>query len=273
MMPPNDEAKPFLTDPDEQDIQQQNTRHAKHHLHNIWKRPAPSHSIAFWFMTHALACLLTSFVWLAILWLSKSAMSYWMCSNLIPSTAQPHYHPGLATDVSRNFTANAQLLTCGHSTQEAKSMGCKYDILSNHWIPGICMDEEAVKEYQQDGSWYGYADRNRTQLLSYESMGDMELYYTSMRDHIIHCAVLWKKQFRAFYVERKNVDTLIGSYSHTSEFTSIPPNNFPTHKESNNLNPIVHCAQFLIDMTDNGPDYWNMPIEVDVAYAGCWIRS
>jgi hypothetical protein len=50
-------------------------------------------------------------------------------------------------DVSTNFTSSAQLITCGHSTHEAKSMGCKYDILSSHWIPGIFIDEEATKEY------------------------------------------------------------------------------------------------------------------------------
>lgn len=220
-MQPDDEAKSFLTGLSDDDVQEQNIRHAKYPWHNGWKGPAHSHSRAVSFMTHALACSVTSVIWLAILWLSRPAMSNWMCSHLLPSVAQNHYHPGLATDVSRNFTANAQLLTCGHSTEEAKSMGCRYDILSNHWIPGVCMDEEAVKEYQMDGSWYGYADRNRTQLLSYESMGDMDFYYTSMRDHIVHCAALWKKQFRAFYVERTNVDTLIGSYEHTSEFTTL----------------------------------------------------
>ncbi|PTB49543.1 hypothetical protein M431DRAFT_486544 [Trichoderma harzianum CBS 226.95] len=193
MMPPNNETKPFLTDMSDHDIQQHKIGRAKQLWHSSWTQSAPSHSRAFWLMSHTLACSVTSLMWLAILWLSRSAMSPWMCSQFLSSVAQPHYHPGLATDVNHNFTAHSQLLTCGHSTQEAKSMGCKYDILSNHWIPGVCMDEDAVKEYQMDGSWYGYADSNRTQLLSYESMGDMDLYYTSMRDHIVHCAVLWKK--------------------------------------------------------------------------------
>ncbi len=50
------------------------------------------------------------------------------------------------------------------------------------------MDLDAVEEYQTDGSWYGYSQENRTELLSLESMGELSRYYTSERDHIVHCA-------------------------------------------------------------------------------------
>ncbi|EGP86377.1 uncharacterized protein MYCGRDRAFT_93740 [Zymoseptoria tritici IPO323] len=123
-----------------------------------------------------------------------------------------------------NFSLKAKLTTCGHSTPEAKELGCRYDILSNHWIPGACMDEEAVVEYQADNSWYGFADPAHTKLLTIEEMSEQDFYYTNERDHIVHCAMLWRKQFRAFYEERPNIDALIANVEHTCtvlNFSSI----------------------------------------------------
>lgn len=42
-------------------------------------------------------------------------------------------------------------------------------------------------------------------------MSEFEFYYTSERDHIVHCAMLWRKHFRAFEEERPNFATLIAS--------------------------------------------------------------
>lgn len=41
-------------------------------------------------------------------------------------------------------------------------------------MPGICRDQEAVEEDQTDGSWFGYADENRTELISIDTMSEME---------------------------------------------------------------------------------------------------
>jgi len=142
----------------------------------------------------------------------------------------------------------AQFLRCGNTVEESRSLGCKYDILSNHYVPTQCMDEASVNIYQQDESWYGYYDRERTQLInSTEEMGEAKVYYTNMRDHIVHCAALWKKQFTAFYEDRKHMDSLILDAQHT-----------------------FHCADFLVAMTDKGEDFRQIPIDVVVGHAGCW---
>ena len=47
------------------------------------------------------------------------------------------------------------------------------------------MDQEAVREHQSDGSWFGYADEERTRLLSIDAMSEAPFYYTNMRDHIL----------------------------------------------------------------------------------------
>lgn len=163
----------------------------------------------------------------------------------IPQT----FHPNNAAYYGK-FVGTSELLNCGNTTADAKRRGCKYDILSNHWVPPLCWDQYSVEEYQADGSWFGFADEERNQILTIEEMSEMEFYYTNLRDHIVHCAMLWKKQFRAFADERPNIDTVIADEEHT-----------------------MHCAQFLIDMSENGPDYKSIPIKVFVGYAGCWAKE
>ncbi|PNS14046.1 hypothetical protein CAC42_6559 [Sphaceloma murrayae] len=181
--------------------------------------------------------LATSTVWLAIILL------------FLGYHRNPPQHRK-ASEHNHTIKTASHFMSCGRTVEESVRLGCKYDILSNHWVPAPCVDQPAVELYQADGSWYGYADENRTQLVDIETMGTMGLYYTNMRDHIIHCAVLWKKQFRAFYEERGVYDSLILDPKHTD-----------------------HCADFLIDMTDKGPDFRQIPIKVEVGHAGCWIRD
>ncbi|KAK1973471.1 hypothetical protein LZ30DRAFT_743489 [Colletotrichum cereale] len=205
---------------------------------NVFAKAANLRQLRLW--SHLITVTLTSFIWilaLIIVWTTQS------------SCRQPSIHIKNAKAYGK-FVATSSYLTCGKTTAEAKKLGCHYDILSNHWVPAKCMDEEAVEEYQSDGSWHGFSDERRTKLLSIEEMSDMDFYYTSERDHIVHCAMLWRKQFRAFAEERVALDTIIADKDHTE-----------------------HCSQFLMDMTEKGPDYRNMPIKTFVGYAGCWIKE
>jgi hypothetical protein len=189
---------------------------------------------------HVAVFLFTSIVWgLLLLLLVLIAKT-----SHIENPFQPY--PKTVHSIFRN----AKLFTCGNTTEEAKRAGCQYDILSNHWIPSLCMDQGAIEEYQTDGTWFGFADEGRTELLTIDAMGDLDFYYTSERDHIVHCAMLWRKQFRAFMEGRRFFDTIIADERHT-----------------------IHCSQFLIDMTENGPDYWNRPIVTHVGHAGCLLRE
>lgn len=241
-MLPENESEPFLEDSDAESNRDLRRKSA------LERQRTKGHLGAFWhwislsspFLSHFLVFVATSLLWGSVILVMMN------CSPQIPRTVEVLEH----SQIHGNLTSEAKLLTCGHSTPEAKKLGCQYDILSNHWVPGICMDQEAVKEYQTDGSWYGFADENRTELLTIEAMSEMDFYYTSERDHIIHCAMLWRKQFRAFFEGRRNLDSIIASGHHTE-----------------------HCSQFLVDMSDNGPDYRNMPIKTHVGYAGCWVKE
>jgi hypothetical protein len=140
-------------------------------------------------------------------------------------------------------------LTCGTSLAEAKSRGCIYDTLNNAWIPGHCQDDFSIMEYEADGSWYPYADENRTQRLRKEELGDRDFYYTSLRDHIVHCATLWRRQFRAWSEGWSYLDDVLVDPVHT-----------------------MHCSKYLVDLTDRFEnDFRVHAIKVEVGHVGCHV--
>ena len=170
----------------------------------------------------------------------------WMVLFLITT---PHaWRPGSNSISRHNVTSGAKLLTCGDCVDEAREMGCKYDMLLNNWVPEPCFDEEFIEEYADDNSWAAYADANLTQrITSIEEMSEREYYYTSVRDHVNHCAMIWRKQFWVLFEERKAIDTMISNPGHTD-----------------------HCALYL-DGALHKPQ--TEATKVDVGYAGCWIRE
>ena len=150
-------------------------------------------------------------------------------------------------DHPSNRTTNARRITCGNSTEKAKANDCKFDILMNMWVPAPCFDEEFLDEYMDDLSWSAFSDEAMTQRLNVSQMSEVEDYYTSVRDHVNHCGVMWKKQFWALFEDRSAVDSVITSPGHTD-----------------------HCAEYLMDVA--GIDV-NSPTKVEKGYADCWIRS
>ncbi|KAF2664831.1 hypothetical protein BT63DRAFT_443165 [Microthyrium microscopicum] len=233
-------------------------------------------------ISHALVFAVTSLGWMIILFIATSHSAPSSASTPAPAKApivadirpnitsfptstpeksvsvgEPHHHMHMnhaskkpfTSDSSHNVTTNARKLTCGDGTvEEARREGCKYDILLNNWVPAICYDEKFIKDYQEDHSWEAFADRNLTQrLTSVDQMLELNYYWTSLRDHINHCAVMWKKQFLVLFEERTAFDTVITDPYHTN-----------------------HCAQYLADSAYKDG---SIPTKVEVGYAGCWVKE
>jgi hypothetical protein len=159
--------------------------------------------------------------------------------------SQTHYESG---SNSNNITSRAKLIGCGNSVGEARSLGCKYDILLNSWVPEPCYTkQDMMDEYKDDASWDGFRDKELTQKLTVQEMSESEYYFTSIRDHINHCAMIWMKQFWAFYDQSPTMDTMIASPGHTD-----------------------HCARFLIEIKY---DTSNESTKNVVKFAGCWIKE
>ena len=204
-----------------------------------------------WF-PNLLASKLSNVYWIAALVFFITSL-LWGLILLYASRQIPHFTHyrgdyGAHSKIYGISISEYKFLKCGTSVDEAKALGCEYDILTNHWVPKQCIDRDAVKEYQSDESWYGYARENRTELLSLDTMGELPVYYTSERDHIVHCAMLWRRQYKAFSEGRKNIDSVTADPEHT-----------------------YHCSQYLMDMTDRGVDFRGVPLEVHVGFAGCFF--
>ncbi|KAF2435110.1 hypothetical protein EJ08DRAFT_626413 [Tothia fuscella] len=194
-------------------------------------------------LSHTLVFVGTSLLWILVQLTIYS--SHHTTSPTVPP--QPNI---INTTLSyhHNITTNAHLLTCGTTVSEALSLGCKYDVLVNNFIPLPCFDQDFIDEYLDDNSWGAYADEEMTvRLTTPEEISQREYYWTSTRDHINHCGVMWKKQFYVLFEERGAVDTVIANPKHTD-----------------------HCAQYLMDVTEK---YWSTPTKVDRGFAGCWIRE
>ncbi|KAK0648003.1 hypothetical protein B0T16DRAFT_407570 [Cercophora newfieldiana] len=198
-----------------------------------------------------LAIAITSLFWVTVFSVAFAYRSATQCDERAGDFGRAH-HLENGTSHRTIFSNYKYSIHCGNSPEAARRAGCQYDMLSNYWVPEACMDNNAVAEYQSDGSWHPFLDENHTVMLSSpDEMGSVlgGFYYTSIRDHIIHCASLWKKQFRVWAEAREAFDAIVADEEHT-----------------------MHCAQFLVDMTDNGPDYREIPIKVFVGYATCWVR-
>ncbi|KAK2001441.1 hypothetical protein LX36DRAFT_351133 [Colletotrichum falcatum] len=193
------------------------------------------------FLSHTFVLVGTSLVWILIFFLMSPSMKTNASRQEIVSSAPP-----LPAE-RHNITTGMEKISCGSTTQEARAKGCKYDILLNHWVPERCFDKESVDEYQEDGSWGAFADMNMTQRLTVDEMSERDFYWTSVRDHINHCAIMWRRQFYAFYDDRAAIDSIITSPGHTE-----------------------HCSQYLMDVVDAK---WTEPTKTMRGFAGCWIRE
>ncbi|KAK8100771.1 hypothetical protein PG999_011145 [Apiospora kogelbergensis] len=152
-----------------------------------------------------------------------------------------------------NITTGAKYLTCGNSTKEAKSRSCRFDVLLNNWVPAPCYDVDFIAEYEEDGSSSAYRDAALTQRIELggEALGALEFYYTSRRDHVNHCAVMWRKQFANLFERRAAFDSVIADPFHTE-----------------------HCSQYLLDapgMAMKGGEVEST--KTFVGFAGCWVRD
>ncbi|KAK8096136.1 hypothetical protein PG999_014158 [Apiospora kogelbergensis] len=198
---------------------------------------------------HLLTASATSCVWAAALLLMARVPSLQPCNgdaalvahnsmSLMPESGSPNF-----------LSSVVETLSCGSSLEEAKALGCGYDILMNAWLSPPCLDAVSVADYQKDGSWVGYADTNRTIPIPLAELGDYVEYYTSQRDHVVHCLALWKRQFRALFEGWKYVDPGLTMEKH-----------------------VGHCVKLLLEKTETPGDR-EIPLKVIPFQLSCHVRN
>lgn len=223
------EQKPLLAQPDNDMAVEAGTQPMRLYSSQVRR--------AMTITSHSLVFVITSIIWLSVLFAMGPTPPTSTPTKTSAEPAQRH-----------NVTSNARLITCGNSTLEARALGCKYDVLLNNWVPEQCVDTEFVEEYKEDRSWAAFADEAMTQeLTSIDEMSDRDHYYTSTRDHVNHCVVVWKKQFWTLFEEARAFDSVIMTPYHTD-----------------------HCTQYLMNVA---METESRATKVTIGFAGCWIKE
>lgn len=144
------------------------------------------------------------------------------------------------------------LLTCGDSAAEAKKLGYKYDMELNNWVHPRCFDQNFIDDYLSDNSWTAFIDKELTQRVASGELGERQVYFTSERDHVNHCVMIWRRQFTLLFEQRDAIDDMSMSLMHTQ-----------------------HCIDFLLSVNDGRRLYDTRPHSTDIwpGQIGCWVRK
>lgn len=113
---------------------------------------------------------------------------------------------------------------CGDSWEEAKAMGCHFDVMASRWYSPECFDEEALQEMllepQVNYTWFADPDHTSQLDPGTAMAGEFEKIYPLYDFHIGHCLYLWRKLHRAVLHNRPLDDELF-SYGHTVHCTRL----------------------------------------------------
>ena len=92
-------------------------------------------------------------------------------------------------------------IDCGGSPEEARSRGCKFDLLSFAWQTSECYDHELLEEFLAYEEWQFFKGKggNETVPLEVARRGEQTLYATETY-HFVHCTFMWMQMHRAFTV-------------------------------------------------------------------------
>jgi hypothetical protein len=109
-------------------------------------------------------------------------------------------------------------LSCGSTPTEARDNGCTYDVLGNTWVPTPCLDKENLAEFKRRAPWQAFDSANATRQITEEEMSNYLLpdgYWTPVREHMIHCLLMWRRLHKGFGQDARFLDKNMLSYHHT----------------------------------------------------------
>ncbi|CAG5165872.1 uncharacterized protein ALTATR162_LOCUS6854 [Alternaria atra] len=124
-------------------------------------------------------------------------------------------------------TPRMKTLHCGTNSTTARELNCTYDVLSNIWVPNPCLDKKNLDDFKRLAKWQAYETREAKRLLTEDEMGDVvapNTYFTEIREHMVHCALMWRRLHRGYQEDQKYLDLHVRALTHTK-----------------------HCSQLMID--------------------------
>jgi len=137
-------------------------------------------------------------------------------SFFVAATTQPR--PTQQDD----FTSLTKPHRCGNSSDDARALGCHFDIMSFTWSHPRCFDKKLMDEFLslKNWTWWDETDQNDGKPVPFKevSLGQHTRLYVSWEYHITHCTFMWKKMHRAVLAGRP-LDSYVGRIEHTMHCT------------------------------------------------------
>lgn len=121
----------------------------------------------------------------------------------------------LATQVRTPSAAN-----CGRSSDEARSLGCHFDVMSFTWSRSSCFDGPLMDEFLGLKNWTWWLPHtsestvNTPLTIDDVSSGQYAELNVSWEYHLYHCTYMWRKMHRAV-LNGKPLDSYVGNWAHT----------------------------------------------------------
>lgn len=72
------------------------------------------------------------------------------------------YYLSLGSSTSGFRYASNIDVDCGKTVDQARAIGCQFDMMASRWEHPLCHDAELLSEVLADGPWEWYEDRNHT---------------------------------------------------------------------------------------------------------------
>ncbi|XP_014549968.1 hypothetical protein COCVIDRAFT_117222 [Bipolaris victoriae FI3] len=128
------------------------------------------------------------------------------------------------------------VLHCGSTPDEARSLGCVYSLVDVRWVPAPCYDAEMDNEFISHG-WTRWYDRNATREMTLDiaKQGETE-YWVTMEYHIVHCQYTFRQLRRRYWDAARQVRYISSS-------------NYLTEDEH-----FFHCLEYMDPRIPQDPD-------------------
>ena len=99
-----------------------------------------------------------------------------------------------------------EILDCGSSPEEARSLGCHYEMNSLRWVPEACHDRGLELYFEQNFSFRYYNDSSGDFEIPKEviARGETDNIHISWEYHLTHCLFIFEKVYKAALDGREN---------------------------------------------------------------------
>jgi hypothetical protein len=141
--------------------------------------------------------------------------------NALVGPAPPITHH-INKDLDLGVERHPEKTRCGKNWQEAKRMGCHFDILASRWYSDDCYNDAVLHTMLKEVEFEWFEDPQHTKPVSNEVAlsGEFDALWPLPDFHIMHCLYLWRRLHSAV-VEHRYLDDDVYAYGHTVHCTKL----------------------------------------------------